>query len=167
MYGSDDKVVQDVTDELRCSIELREDASRSSPGRLVGVLLAYDERAADRPEVFEAGALSWPSNGVLVRRQHQRGAPIMRVLPETRGGQVVIDQPLPDTVAGRDAASEIRSGLFAGLSIEFRSTREHYVGGVRHIAGALLTGAGLVDTPSYRGSRVELRERQGRRRLWL
>ena len=156
-----------MADELRCSVELREDASRSSPGRLFGVLLAYNERAADRPEVFEAGALSWPSNGVTLRRQHQRGAPIMRVLPEVRSGQVVVDQPLPDTQAGRDAASEIRGGLFGGLSVEFRATRQHYAGGVRRVAHALLTGAGLGDTPSYRGSTVEVRQRGRGRRLWL
>ena len=155
-----------MADELRCSIELREDSSRTSPGRLVGTLLKYGERAADRPEVFEAGALSWPDNGVTLRRQHQRGAPIMRALPEVRGGQVVIDQPLPDTQAGRDAAVEIRAGLFSGLSVEMRVTKDRHVGGVRRIDHALLTGAGLVDTPSYRGSRVEVRQR-ARRRLWL
>ena len=156
-----------MADELRCSVELREDVSRTSPGRLVGTLLTYGERAADRPELFEAGSLAWPSNGIVVRRQHQRGEPIMRVIPELRGAQVVLDQPLPDTQAGRDAASEIRGGLFGGLSVEFRATRQHYAGGVRHIAGALLTGAGLVDSPSYPGSTVEVRHRGRRRRLWL
>ncbi len=155
-----------MADEIRCAVELREDASRSSPGRLFGTLIHYGEKAADRPELFELGALSWPSNGVLVRRQHQRGEPIMRVVPELRGEQVVIDQALPDTQAGRDAATEIRSGLFAGLSVEMRVTKDRHVGGVRRIDHALLTGAGLVDEPSYRGSRVELRQR-ARRRLWL
>ena len=91
----------------------------------------------------------------------------MRVVPEVRAGAVVIDAPLPDTSAGRDAAREIRDGLFTGLSVEFRSTGERYVGGVRRIRSALLNGAGLVDEPSYTGSRVEVRGRQGRRRLWL
>ncbi len=155
-----------MADEIRCAVELREDGSRTSPGRLVGTLIRYGEKAADRPELFEFGALSWPSNGVLVRRQHARGEPIMRVVPEVRGGAVILDQPLPDTVAGRDAATEIRGGLFAGLSVEMRVTKDRHVGGVRRISHALLTGAGLVDSPSYRGSRVELRQRQ-RRRLWL
>ena len=153
--------------EFRCAVELRKDVSRTSPGRLVGTLLTYGERAADRPELFESGALAWPSNGIVVRRQHQRGEPIMRVIPELRGGQVVIDQALPDTTAGRDAASEIRAGLFGGLSVEFRATSDRIVGGVRHIGAALLTGAGLVDTPSYPGSRVEVRQRGRRRRVWL
>ena len=146
-------------DEIRCAIELRE--HDGSPGRLTGVLLTYGERAGDRAELFEAGALKWPDNGIVLRRQHSRASPIMRVRPETRGNQIVLDAPLPDTAAGRDAAREVRAGLFGGLSVEFRATAQRYAGGVRRIAGALLTGAGLVDTPSYTGSRVEVRERQG------
>ena len=90
-----------MTDEIRCSIEIREDESMASPGRLTGVLLTYGERAGDRAETFEAGALEWPADGVVVRRQHDRAAPIMRVVPEVRGSTVVIDAPLPDTTAGR------------------------------------------------------------------
>lgn len=153
-------------DEIRCAVEVRAE-SDGSPGRLHGVLLKYGERAHDRPETFEPGALSWPANGIILCRQHQRGQPIARVMPEVRGDQVVIDQPLPDTAAGRDAAAEIRAGLLPGLSVEFRSTRERMAGGVRRIAGALLTGCGLVDSPSYSGSRVEVRQRRGRPRLWL
>ena len=154
-----------MRDEIRCAIELRQ--SDAGPGRLSGVLLTYGERAHDRPELFEQGALAWPDNGIVLRRQHQRGAPIMRVVPEVRGDQVILDAELPDTAAGRDAAAEIRAGLLPGLSIEFRSTGERMAGGVRRIAGALLTGAGLVDTPSYAGSTVEVRQRGRRRRLWL
>ena len=151
--------------EIRCSVELRQDDA--SPGRLYGVLLNYDERAADRAETFERGALEWPDAGVVLNRQHSRQSPIMRVVPEVRGAAVVVDAPLPDTAAGRDAAREIRDGLFTGLSVEFRAKRQRYVGGVRRISSALLRGAGLVDDPSYRGSRVELRGRTERRRLWL
>ena len=153
--------------EIRCSIECRDDEAYESPGRLQGTLIRYGERAGDRPEQFEPGALSWPSNGIILRRQHQRGQPIMRVVPEVRGGEVVIDQQLPSTAAGRDAAAEIRAGLLPGLSVEFRATKQTMVGGVRRIAGALLTGAGLVDSPSYRGSTAEVRHHEGRRRLWL
>ena len=159
-----------MSDELRCAIELR--ADDGSPGRLTGTLLTYGERAGDRAEMFEAGALRWPDNGILLRRMHQRAQPIMRITPELRGDRIVLDAPLPDTRAGRDAAAEIRSGVLGGLSVEFRATSQRFTSGVRRIGGALLTGAGLVDSPSYRGSRVELRGRRrvghlAGRRLWL
>ena len=153
-------------DEIRCRVEIRQDETVASPGRITGTLMEYGERASDRAEVFEAGALRWPDNGIVLRRQHNRGAPIMRVQPETRGAAVVIDAPLPDTAAGRDAAREIRDGLFRGLSVEFRATAQSYATGVRRIRAALLNGAGLVDDPSYAGSRVEVRGKRGRR-LWL
>ena len=47
----------------------------------------------------------------------------------SRGGKLTLDAPIPDTVAGRDALAEIRSGLFKGLSIEFRAVRQTIVGG--------------------------------------
>ena len=152
--------------EIRCRLEIRADESRLSPGRLAGVLLTYGERASDRPESFEAGALSWPSNGVVLRRQHNEGQPIMRVIPEVRGREVVIDAALPDTAAGRDAATEIRSGLFRGLSVEFRATAQRFDAGVRRITAAVLEGAGLVDDPSYSGSAVEVRKRARVQRPW-
>ena len=157
-----------MENEIRCSVEIREDAERGGPGRLFGTLLTYGERAADRPELFADGALSWPADGVVLRRQHVRAAPIMRVIPELCGAALVIDTALPDTNAGRDAAAEIRDGLFRGLSVEFRAERQRHAGGVRRIERGRLVGAGLVDTPSYAGSRVEVRKRRnGRRRVWL
>ena len=152
----------------------REDQSRQSPGRIFGTLLNYGERSVDRPELFEQGALSWPENGIVLNRQHQRGAPIMRVVPEVVGQSVVIDAPLPDTAAGRDTAAEVRAGLFNGLSVEFKATKEKFEGGVRRIGAAMLRAAAVVDSPSYAGSAVEVRsgsdirkDRNGRRRVWL
>ena len=160
-------------DEIRCSIELRADGTLSSPGRLTGTLLRFGEKASDRAELFEPDSLEWPDEGVVLRRMHNRGEPIARVTPEIRDGAVVVDVALPDTSAGRSAAVEVRSGLLTGLSVEFRARRQRYAGGVRRIADALLTGAGLVDSPSYKGSAVEVRQRGGEvrrglgRRLWL
>ena len=152
---------------ISCAVEYRSDETRRSPGRIFGTLLTYGERAADRPEVFAPGALSWPSDGILLRRQHARAAPIMRFTPSVKGGAVIVDAPLPDTQAGRDAAVEVRGGTLSGLSVEFRALREGRRGGVREIQAAELTGAGLVDTPSYDSATVELRGRGGRRRVWL
>ena len=152
--------------EIRCAVELRADDERRGPGRLTGTLLTYGERRGDGPrERFAPGALVWPADGIVLRRQHNTRAPIARIVPELRGDRVVLDALLPDTAAGRDAAAEVRAGLFRGLSVEFKSLQERVVSGVREIRRALLVGAGLVDSPAYRSSTVEVRARG--RRLWL
>ncbi len=158
-----------INAEIRCAIEIREDDARESPGRLVGTLVTYGERAGDRPERFAPGALSWPDGGIVLREQHNRQAPIARMLPEVQGNAVVLDSPLPDTQRGRDAGTLIRNGTFRGLSVEFRARSERQVDGMREVLKADLIGAGLVDDPSYGGSRVKVRGREGgrRRRLWL
>ena len=152
--------------EIRCAVELRADASRLTPGRLYGVLMAEGTPAGDRPEVFAAGSLVWPSNGVVLNLQHDRKQPIVRVTPERRGADVVIDAPLPDTTAGRDAATMIKNGTLRGLSVEFRSESEGRAAGRRELRRARLLAAGLVDDPSYPASRVEVRRRR-LRPLWL
>lgn len=147
---------------LHCDIELRQDPERRGPGRLYGVLMRYGTPGENGGERFDAGALRWPDDGVVLRRQHDPRGPIARVVPETRGGDVVIDAVLPDSTAGRDAAVEVRSGLLRGLSVEFRALRQRYDRGVRVITDALLTGAGLVDAPSYPASTAEVRRRRPR-----
>ena len=133
--------------EIRCKVELREDDTLASPGRLTGTLLTYGERANDRPELFERGAFDLDairaSGGIVINRQHTRGAPIMRVIPELRGDALVIDAQLPESSAGRDAAVEIRSGLMRGLSVEFKALRARMVNGVRRISEAALVAGGL------------------------
>ena len=104
----------------------------------------------------------------MLNRQHARGSPIMRVIPEVRGEAIVIDQALPDTTAGRDAAAEVRQGLMTGLSVSFEAGRQSFAGGVRRISSAAMTAVGLVDDPSY-DAPVEVRARvNGRRhrRAW-
>ena len=132
----------EIMDEIRCALECRADDSRESPGRIFGTLLRYGEQAKDRQEIFEAGSLSWPESGIILNRQHSRAAPIMRLIPKVLGDTVVIDAALPDTAAGRDTASEIRQGLFSGLSIEFRAIKQSFQGPLRRISQAALTGCG-------------------------
>ena len=79
-----------------------------------------------------------------MRLQHDRAQPVMRVTPEVRGSEVVIDAALPDTQRGRDAATMVRDGTLGGVSVEFRARRQRYTAGVREITSALLTGAGAV-----------------------
>ena len=160
-------------DEIRMKLEVREDETRLGPGRLIGTLMQYGQQASDRAEVFEIGSLSWPDDGVVINRQHLRQSPIMRAVPVVvEGNEVRINAAIPDTTAGRDAASEIRSGLFRSMSIEFRSVRQTIVGGVRRISAAVLSGAAIVDSGSYAGATVEVRSKGGGNRptarfLWL
>ena len=154
-----------MTDEIRCAVEIRQDESQTSPGRLTGTLLRYGDVSPSHRERFDRGALEWPDEGVILKRQHADASPIMRIIPIERDGAVVIDSPLPTTMAGRDAARELRDGLFTGLSIEFRAAVSRYGGGLRNISRAVLTGAGLVHNRSYPESTCEIRRR--RRRRWL
>ena len=147
-------------DELRCSIEIRE--TEGKPARLIGTLLRYAEVARDRLEMFEPGALKWDGPLVL-NRQHDRQRPILKFKPVESDGRVVVDVEVPATLAGTDAVSEIRQGLFTGLSIEFKSIRERFEGGVRKISEALLVAAAIVDSPSYPSSMIEARAKAARR----
>ena len=82
--------------EIRCKVELREDdtlaISWPSNRNAVDVRRAGE---SDRPELFERGAFDLDaikaSGGIVINRQHTRGAPIMRVIPELRGDALVID----------------------------------------------------------------------------
>ena len=151
------------TEKRHIEIRLSDDPDRAGPGVIDGVLLTYGQRAKRIPERFEPGALSWPEHGVVLREQHNRSAPITRFVPTVEGNAVRVRASLPDTQRGRDAATMIRNGTFRGLSVEFRSVRESQVAGVRVIAKAELTGAGLVDDPAY-DAPVNVRHDQPKRR---
>ena len=157
-------------DEIRCSIEVRADETRQSPGRIVGTLVTYGQPASDRPERFAPGALSWEERGIVLNEQHNRQAPILRFVPVVDGAEVRIDAPLPDTQRGRDMATMIRNGTMTGLSIEFRAVSERRIAGVREVGAARLLGAAVVDSGSYKGG-LEIRRREAdrkrRRRAWL
>ena len=158
-------------DELLCEVRFAEDETRSSPGRLTGVLMPYETRASDRGEMFELGALEWPEDGVLVRRMHERSSPIVKAIPYLDGTDLRIDAPLLNTAAGRDTAEELRAGVLSGLSVEFTATKETRRQGLRVIQKAMLGGAGLVDYPAYNGAKAELRSRSDVQRriaaIWL
>ena len=68
--------------EVRCAVEIREDESRQSPGRIVGTILETGRVASDRREVFAPGSVQFPANGLrsaLPRRR--RHAPYDRGRP--------------------------------------------------------------------------------------
>ena len=132
-----------------CEIRFQEDPTRESPGRMIGVLMTYGERASDRDEVFLDGALYWEDKGIVIDDSHDRHAPIVRVVPYLEGNQVKVDHKMPDTQRGRDAIVGVREGLYRGLSVAFRSEQERWRGPLREVRRAKLIRAGLVDDPAY------------------
>ena len=147
-------------ENLIVPLEFRADETRQSPGLLAGVLMAYGSRASDRPEMFELGAFHWRDNGIIMREQHNREAPIVRAIPYLEGQELRIEIPLPNTTRGRDAATNMRgeNPLYGGLSVEFAAEKETRRDGLRVITRAFLDGASLVDNPSYLTSTVEVRK---------
>ena len=137
------------------------------PGLLQGLLLPYETRALDRPELFRAGSLSWPDQGVVLRLQHDRNQPLTRFVPVVRTDGLHINVRLPDTGAARDASTLVRDGTLTGLSVEFKARREIRESGLRVILEAQLHGAGLVDDSSYPTAVAMRHTNPDRRRLWL
>ena len=102
-----------------------------------------------RPIRFLPGAFGDLSGADLIlNRQHERRSPLVRT---GGGGLTLTDTPealevlaeLPDTEAGRDAHTMVRTGVLRGLSVEFRALAEGFVGGVREVRRAVLTDMGL------------------------
>ena len=102
------------TETRQIEIRLAEDPDRRGPGILEGTLLPYETRAQDRPEMFESGSMTWPADGVLLREMHKRESPLARFIPEATDTEVRVKIALPDTTAGRDAATNVRAGVLKG-----------------------------------------------------
>ena len=69
---------------------------------------------------------------------------------------------LPPIPAADRALALVREGQATGLSVEFEAVKERQEGGLRVIQEAVLSGIGIVRSPSYEASRVEARARSGR-----
>ena len=135
---------------------------RAAGRRLSGPVVNYGERARDRAERFAAGAFTSREDPLELRLQHDPAA----VVATTADRLVLTDNTLSldaaaDLVPGA-ALSLVERRALTGLSAEFVALEEHQQSGVRVIDQAHLAGIGLVDVPSYAGSRVELRARMGR-----
>ena len=66
-----------------------------------------------------------------------------------------IDAAVPNTVRGRDAVTNIREGVWTGLSVEFHSRSEGRRGNLREIRSAYLGAAALVDVGAYAALRLK------------
>lgn len=153
--------------EYRAALEFRaeSDPDRMSAGILHGTLLEYERRASDRPEAFAKGALTWPSDGVVLNESHRRNEPVARVVPTVVGDRVEVRAAIPDTQRGRDLIRMVKDRVLNGLSVEFRAAKETTKDGLRWIEKAALHGIGVVAQPAYQEAVVEARKR--RRRYWL
>ena len=140
------------------AIQYAEDSTRESPGHIRGVLVRFGEQAKDRPDVYEAGSLTWPERGVVLNESHDRTQLIKRFTPYLEGAELRVDFPLPPTQRGRDAATMVRDGTFTGLSMEVArdSIVATYRAGVRHITRGKLVAAALVDEAAFLGSVVDV-----------
>ena len=129
---------------------------RSTGKVLTGEAIRYGQRAADRPERFEAGAFA-PLGPLTLNLQHDRG-----IVLATTGDRLAVT----DTEQALEVRAELqpgaaltllRRGVLRGLSVEFRSLVERSEAGVRVIERASLEALGLVDTPAYSSGRLEVR----------
>ena len=140
------------TNRVTFAIETR--SSQTGP-RLVGVALTEGIPAdGGRAEVFQPGAVDWPSTGVALRTVHH-GAEECRAIPTRDGNVIRIDAPCTPALH-----SAVQSGA-RYMSLEFHSVAEHRTaGGVRSIEKALMMGACVVREPEYLDTRVEVRTAQ-------
>ena len=152
--------MENAIEYLDFEVRIATDETRQSPGLLTGTLLAYGD-TGDRRERFDPGALHWPERGIVVNAMHERKASIVLIQPYVEDNEVRFSAKLPNTQAARDAAENVRTGVWPGASIEFRSERENRQGGFRVIQRALLGAAALVDVPSFTRSMVEMRAGRG------
>ena len=142
---------------------------RAAGRTLTGPAVRYGEIAAGHAaERFEPGAFVSRAEPVGLNVQHD---PLLPVADTGDGSLRLTDGPEALTVAAElrgDSVSGplalVRRQALGGLSVGFVSLEERSEGGVRVISRAHLDHIGLVDRPSYRGSRVELRQLEG---AWL
>ena len=152
-----------MKDPERRFVEIR--APESDSRILEGTVVTYGEIAFGDygPERFEPGSLEY--GDCILNIQHKRDRPIART-PDTlrltdTETSLTLRADLPETREGTDALTMVRNRILQGLSVEFRAIQERLEAGVRVITRARLTGIGLVDSPSYEGSRVEARSIKG------
>ena len=161
--------------ERRAAVVFDRGDTYIGPGRLSGKLLTYGELATidhrGRRERFEPRSV-FLSPDISLNRGHDPAAVIVDALGEhltLRDGPdaLRVEVQLPDSEMARSAAAAVRAGVLRGFSAEFHPIEEHASpDGTRVVTRALLAHVGLVETPAYPSSTVELRHK-GRRRVWL
>ena len=153
-------------ERLASGVELRREGRR-----IVGPAMVYGDRSPTHRERFEVGAfredladkrtrwldtehrvrevIAWSPDGGMVLTENDRG--------------LHVDALIPAIPAGDRALADIALRRLGGLSVEFKPLAESRdADGTRVIAKARLNGVGVVRSPSYPASSVEVRGRSGR-----
>ena len=161
--GNADRKLRRRYCELRFNEEKRE---------VTGTLLRYGD-VAELPwgkERIEAGAFGDIGDAIL-NVMHRRDRPVARTRSEEGAGRLeLIDSQeklelkavLSDTTDSRDAIQLIKDRVLRGLSIEFwaegwRYEKEADGGRIEVVTEAELFGAGIVDSPAYPQSTLDVR----------
>ena len=140
---------------------------RASGRTLEGPALVYGDTSPSHRERFERGAFDLDGTTRWLDYRHRREV----ALAWTNGGGLTISNTpqalmvraeLPAIPAADRTLEELRSGKLTGLSIEFRPLKERREGNIRVVEKAELRGIGVVGSPSYPQSTVEVRARSGR-----
>lgn len=141
--------------------------------RLSGIVMRYGDVSPSHQERFEPGALRL-AEAVHLDLHHDAE----RAVAWHPGGGLTLDNgkdaltmraELPPLPAADRALAEVRAGSANGLSVEFTAISERQDGDIRVIEDAILSGVGIVRSPSYSASEVEARRAAAnsrRRDLW-
>ena len=139
---------------------------RAEARRLSGTILRFGEVSPTHRERFLPGSIRL-AEAVHLDLHHDREKAVawhpgggLSLSSDERA--VTMRAELPPIPAADRALEEVRSGRATGLSVEFHAMRESRDGDIRVVEDAVLSGIGIVRTPSYEASRVEARARSGR-----
>ena len=139
--------------EHRAATEVRLDGRT-----LIGSVMEYGSTSPSHRERFEPRSLRYRP-GLKLNIQHDAEREI-GVYPESL--ELVESRwSLDLSCRLRDGSAElslVRRGALGGLSVEFIARRQRREGGIRVLEAADLVGIGLVDRPSFPGSKVEVRQ---------
>ena len=146
------------------------DLELRAEGRTIrGIAISYRDYSPSHRERFVPGsvALEQVVNFNLQHDPHKTIAyhPNGGLALEATDQGLEIRAEVPPTPAGDYALDLVQSGKASGLSIEFRALEDRQANGIREIVKAVVSGVGLVRSPSYPQSKVELRK-QNERLYW-
>ena len=142
------------------TVEIRQEGRR-----LIGPALTYGDVSPTHRERFEVGAFRDVDDGnTRTLNLDHRAMEAVAWMPggglELRDTDSALElvATIPETPAGNVALRDVQTGRRRGLSVEFNAIRERRESEIRVIQVAELGNIGLVRSPSYKMSTVEIRQ---------